>query len=457
MDGVGWRTHGFGVRVAAQARTVAANRYCAAVRILYLNNGFLPGSIGGVELHLYQLARILGERGHQSLVVYRALDHARLEYELERDRFEALDVARINHRCTEVRDLDGILSVQGVDRRLIELIEEFRPDLVHVHHFTTLSTGWLEELRRRAIPLVITLHDFWMGCPRGQRIREDLSVCPTIDLRRCDPCLRHLWPHCFEEPPAGLWARITGARYRDLNAYHRQVRATLCSADRLIVPSRFAARLYQEYGLPVERLEVIPYGLATDHLTGLAREPEQRLRIGYIGTVIPSKGVHVLLDAFLCFPEGAARLSIHGEVFPFHHDTTYGERLEAARAGREDVRFHGRYAPEQLPEILAQLDVLVVPSIWYETYCMALREGFLAGLPVVASNHGALAEAIEPGVTGLLFEPGNAEDLFVQLERLLKEPALRQRLASAPKQVWNHEQNADAVWEVYQRVGPRAG
>jgi len=419
------------------------------LRILYLNGGFLPGSIGGVELHLYHLARILGERGHRSLVVYRALDHEREEYALERDRYEGLDVARINHRFTQVRDLSGILQVEGVDRRMVELIDEFRPDLVHVHHFTTLSTGWLSELRRRGIPLVITLHDFWMGCPRGQRIREDLSVCPTIDVRRCDPCLRNLWPHFFGEPPAGFWARLTGARYRDLDAYHQRVRETLGAADRLIVPSRFSAEMYEEYGLPKERMEVIPYGLA--RLDDVARTPSVRFRIGYIGTVIPSKGAHVLLDAFLRFPEGAAELRIHGEVFPFHHDTTYGERLEAARGGREDVHFHGRYAPEELGGILADLDVLVVPSIWYETYCMALREGFLAGLPVVASNHGALAEAIEHDRTGLLFEPGNAADLFAQLKRLADDPALRERLAAAPKPVWTHEKNAGAVLEIYEK------
>ena len=83
---------------------------------------------------------------------------------------------------------------------------------------------------------------------------------------------------------------------------------------------------------------------------------------------------------------------------------------------------------------------------------MALREGFLAGIPVAASNHGAMAEAIEHDRTGLLFEPGNPDELFRQLKRLEQDRELRQRLVAAPKPIWDHEQNANAVLKVYQAV-----
>ncbi len=422
-------------------------------RVLFLNGAFLPDNIGGVELHLYHLAQHLRAAGHEPFVVYREYLPDADEYRLTEDTYEGLRVARLNHRFTEVHDLNAIVSVPEIDRRLGELLDDFRPDLVHVHHFTTLSTTFVHEVRRRGIPLVITLHDFWLGCPRGQRIRDDLTPCPNIDLTRCDPCLRNLWPSFFEEPPTSLWAKLTGARTRDLRGYHRTVRGALNVADRLIVPSRFCRDLYRRYGVREDRVQVIPYGLDTARFESLVREPGERFRFGYIGTVIPSKGVHVLLDAFLRFPEGVAQLDIHGGIFQFHHDTTYGERLEAARGDRSDVTFHGTYTPDELAGHLARLDALIVPSIWYETYCMAMREGFLAKLPVIASSHGALAEGVEHEQTGLLFEPGNASDLFVQMERVRSEPDLRQRLVRSPKEVWTLEQNASTVTDLYRELG----
>ncbi|MEQ8763779.1 MAG: glycosyltransferase family 4 protein [Planctomycetota bacterium] len=422
-------------------------------RILFLNGAFLPDNIGGVELHLYHLAQHLRRAGHEPLVVYREYEPEAEEYRLTEDTYEGLKVARLNHRFTEVQDLQAIVSVPAIDRKLGELLDRFRPDLVHVHHFTTFSTTLAREVKRRGIPLVVTLHDFWLGCPRGQRIRADLSPCPKIDLSRCDPCLRDLWPTFFEEPPTGLWARLTGVRYRDLQQYHATVKSSLGEADRLIVPSEFCGQIYRDYGLPGDRMKVVPYGLNGEALRGLKRTPSERFRFGYIGTVIPSKGVHILLDAFLRFPEGAAQLDIHGGIFQFHHDATYGERLHAAAGDRSDVTFHGRYTPEDLPEIFSNLDALIVPSIWYETYCMAMREGFLADVPVIASGHGALAEGVEDGETGLLFEAGNSAHLFLQMERLRSEPALRERLVRSPKEIWSLTQNAEAVTALYRELG----
>ena len=125
---------------------------------------------------------------------------------------------------------------------------------------------------------------------------------------------------------------------------------------------------------------------------------------------------------------------------------------EAARGWEDQVTFHGAYAPQQAPKLLAGLDLLVVPSIWYETYCMVIREGFLADVPVVASNFGAMAEAIEDERTGLLFNVGDAVDLAKKLDRLARDPELRQRLAQSEKHVSTTAENGARTVAIYERL-----
>ena len=211
--------------------------------------------------------------------------------------------------------------------------------------------------------------------------------------------------------------------------------------------------MYRCYGVDESKVHIIPYGLPTTAIAGTKRTACERLRIGYLGTLIPSKGAHVLLEAYRILAKPNISLDFHGAWVPLHADTGYLERLKKAAASIPgDIRFHGRYEPEDVSRILSSLDVLVVPSVWYGSYSIVIREGFLAGVPVVASGHGAMAEAIEHGVNGLLFAPGDAADLATQLRRLLEEPGLRERLAAHPKQVSAVQENAARHLNLYRSL-----
>jgi glycosyltransferase involved in cell wall biosynthesis len=140
-------------------------------------------------------------------------------------------------------------------------------------------------------------------------------------------------------------------------------------------------------------------------------------------------------------------------VLPFHNDRTYGERLAALRAGMESViTLHGRYENDDLPAILAELDVLVVPSLWYEAFGLTIREAHLAGVPVVTANHGAMAEAVQDGRTGLLFQAGDAASLAAVLRRLADDPGLRARLQGRPEWVRDEREAAAELLGLYDQV-----
>jgi glycosyltransferase involved in cell wall biosynthesis len=207
----------------------------------------------------------------------------------------------------------------------------------------------------------------------------------------------------------------------------------------LTAPSESTRHDYRAWGIERE-ICVVPCGLEHGAFQ-LARRPrgdrvrDDRLRVAYIGSVIPSKGAHVLVEAVQMLDPELVQLDVHGEAFPWHGDAGYPERLRRLDRGTHRITQHGRYEPGELPRILADVDVLVVPGLWFETFCLTIREGFLAGIPVVASRLGAMAEAIEHDVTGLLVEPGDAADLARALLRFIDDPTLADRLASAPKSI----------------------
>jgi GT2 family glycosyltransferase len=147
------------------------------------------------------------------------------------------------------------------------------------------------------------------------------------------------------------------------------------------------------------------------------------LRLGFLGSLMVSKGPHVLLEALGRLPPGSATVDLFGAYTPYHGDDRYRETL-APLMSRPGVRARGAVPHDRVPEALASIDVLVVPSIWPENSPLVIQEAFLAGVPVVASRIGGIPEAVADGVSGLLFAPGDSEALARCVSRLLNEPEL---------------------------------
>lgn len=417
------------------------------MKILLVTAGYLPDGLGGVELSLARFAAWAQAQGHE-LLVFRRLDRPEDdEFTLHESEVDGIPVVGVNYRFGDATTFQHLVENPTIRRRYEGVLREFAPDVVHVHHLTCLTTEIVDASQEAGVPVVLSLHDYWMGCPRGQRIMADLSYCPEIEVDRCTRCYRETWPHWF---PAD---RDASHDPQVFGAYHARIREVLDRADRLIVPSPFAHSVFARDGVAESRMEVLEYGMPVADYQERSRVSSSMFRIGFLGTLLPSKGVHLLIEAFRRIGGSDKSLEIHGPIVPFHQDTTYGERLRRLAEGWDaQITFHGAYQPGQTADILAALDVLVVPSIWYETYCMVIREGFLAGVPVVASNFGAMAEAIEDGKTGLLFRVGDSVDLADQLERLASDRDLYRTLVGSAKHVSTVEENGARTLQIYERL-----
>jgi glycosyltransferase involved in cell wall biosynthesis len=235
----------------------------------------------------------------------------------------------------------------------------------------------------------------------------------------------------------------------------REVRAMCAEVDHFIAPSRFLAERYFDFGIPRERVSVSDYGFDVEALRAAPRpdpDPTSPLRVGYIGTWIPSKGVHVLIEAFRDFDAAQATLDVHGYAVPYDGFEDYEGHLRRLARGAPSIRFRGAYEPRDTRALLEALDLVVVPSIWYENSPLTIHEAFLAGVPVIASNHGGMQELVAHGVSGLTFRVGDPRSLREAIERLVRDRALLAQLRRGLPSVKSIAEDASEIRAIYSRL-----
>jgi glycosyltransferase involved in cell wall biosynthesis len=223
------------------------------------------------------------------------------------------------------------------------------------------------------------------------------------------------------------------------------------SAACLLTPSGFVRQWYAAHGVAGTRIGVLGLGVErppTDlHLP--ARPQDGVIRFLYLGGIAPLKGVHVIIEA-LQQVRGQVELWIGGDLAV---KPDYTQRLRSIAT--PNIRFLGRLTRPQVWETLAQVDAVLVPSLWQETYCLAAREAQVAGVPVIASAIGALNDVVTHEVNGLLVPPGTVEAWRAALQRCVDEPALLPRLRAHIPQPPTVDEHVDQIELVYQGVVKR--
>ncbi|RIL07886.1 MAG: hypothetical protein DCC71_01405 [Proteobacteria bacterium] len=263
-----------------------------------------------------------------------------------------------------------------------------------------------------------------------------------------------LAPRNLRERAARAGARLAerlgrGERARTRAAVERRwdaVRAAARGVDLFLLPSRYLLGEMARFGLPRERMIHCDYGFPTDAFARRADLPERARRFAFIGSVMRHKGMHVLLEAFEGLPHDAELLVAGSPAY----DPGYAVWLQGS-ARHPGVRFVGGVPPAAVPGFLAGVDALVVPSIWQENSPLTIHEGFLAGIPVVASRMGGSSELIEAG-GGLLYDADDPLALRAALLRLYEEAGLARGLAAAAPPVKSLKEHVAELVELYDRV-----
>ena len=454
------------------------------MRIAQVIHTFPPYSVGGSENYTHALAKELQRLGHQVGVFHRIADSSRGEYAVEQARVDGLPVWKMNHIFQYYDRFEKLYRDEEIDKRFGEFLDTFRPHIIHLHHLTCLSTTMVLEAKRRGCPVVMTLHDYWLICQRGQFLKPDLTLCAGQEDHACVKCLtrelgvteanRKASP--LDRPVVLTRFSLVNRAYRFLRKQYllsrqwfwpppdgavqevrrrmRHVRDICRNIDLFIAPSRFLQEKFLAFGVPSERLVFSDngYDSASFREHQKARREEKRLRFGFIGVVFPPKGVHVLIEAFREVAEEEAELVIHGAEVPYEGFESYGEHLRRLAAGRKNIHFAGSYLPSEIGQLLGTVDVLVVPSVWYENSPLTIHEAFLARVPVITSDLGGMREFIRHGENGLLFRSRNVADLREKMRQFIRHPALVEQLGGRASAVKTIREDAVSMVERYENL-----
>ncbi len=453
------------------------------MRILMVAHTFLPETRGGMENHAYQLSRFLLSEGHQVAVFYRIRTPELKEHQLLESNWEGLRVFQLRRTYRNPMPNPYPFYDRRIEVIFEQLLRTYRPDLIHFHHLADLTASLPTVARQHGIPSIMTLHDFWPMCFMSHLRTPDGLMCPGPDEGvRCAECA---WKQSHQQyAPVQMRTRVRELGIREsvrrvprfladvlftrlaagntelshaslrlqmlsLPARNACLRQALTTCDLLISPSRFLMEKFVDWGIPQSRFRQI-YNSAPAALLELRsspREPHERTVFGFVGTLYPPKGVHVLLEAFKLLGSDRAALQIWGEVPA--GASTYAEELTQRASGLPNLVFSGGFAPKDLPKVLTQMDVLVLPSTWYENNPLTILEAFAAGIPVLAGDVGGMAELVQHDVNGLQFHVGDPEDLAEKM-RMMLEPERLARYRESIVPPWSHEEMGAVVKRIYQ-------
>ncbi|HEY0844090.1 MAG TPA: glycosyltransferase family 4 protein [Noviherbaspirillum sp.] len=307
------------------------------------------------------------------------------------------------------------------------LCDRFRPDVVHVHNtFPLISPSLYWAAARRHVPVVQTLHNFRLLCPQAIFLR---------DGKICEDCIgkvpwRAITRKCYRES-AMQSAVITGmlTTHRAIGTYRNRI-------TRYIALNKFARDKYVEGGLPAERFRIKP------NFVPSSRVPSWDTRQGglYVGRLSSEKGLDVLAAALRRFDSSPI-------------DVIGGGPLEALARQAVGERYLGYRPLDEIMDRMGAAQFMVLPSICYENSPRTIVEAFACGLPVIASRLGALADIVTEGVTGLLFNPGDATDLAARIAWAIAHPERMAQMGKAARAEYEAkytpERNHEMLMDIY--------
>jgi glycosyltransferase involved in cell wall biosynthesis len=397
------------------------------VIVAIVSSLYEPHAHGGAERVAQSVAETLVAQGHRVHVITLS----------KTGRAERAEVNGVQvHRCplrnlywpfpVSPAGLAGKIAWHAIDshnpamaRTVGGLLDEIRPEVVNTHNIAGFSAAIWPEVARRGLPLVHTLHDHYLLCPYSMMFRNNEN-CP----RQCLRC------------------RIASVPRR---AMTRRVRG-------VIGVSRFILERHLGYGLFADARAAVVYNgyRAPDRPPAApARKTADRLRIGFLGSLVPAKGLDRLVDAFLSIAPNATELRIAGAG-----DAGYEAALKTRTASRGDIRWMGVVRPEQF---LPELDLLVVPSLVHEALPRVLVEAFGHGVPVIASNRGGIPELVR-GECGWLYEPDDRAQLPALLQQAIERRDALAAMRAAAREAgrrFSLEAMREGYLAAYQAVSER--
>lgn len=439
-------------------------------RILHVPFSYFPSTCGGTEVYVAALCRELAALGVSNLVVAPDLEDSVGVH-------EGVPVHRIAVQTTLTLDMLNSRGDVQAARKFGQLLDETHPTIVHFHALSpSVSTQMLREARRRGIATVYTYHTPTGSCHQGTLMRWDKEPCDgRLTATRCAACqLHHLgvpkkvaqtvaltsWAThklapCF--PGRARWQ--TPLRAAPLAASrHRSIHEWWLGMDRIVALCTWTEQLLATNGVPRSRVRKVRHGLTQQSGTASAKLPRdlsKPVKLVFLGRLDPTKGLHLLLDALDLVSDLPVQVDVHTII-----ETTigsYAQALQTRLKMHAKVRICPPVPSSEVIPTLRSASALLVPSTWFETGPLVVLEAFAAGIPVIGSGFGGIAEWVTDGVNGLLVRDLKPESWARALRRLVEEPGLLDLLTAGVKPPRDMRVVAEEMLSIYEELAAEQG
>ncbi|PIE78371.1 MAG: hypothetical protein CSA15_08150 [Candidatus Delongbacteria bacterium] len=392
------------------------------MKVLKVIHGFPPDYMAGSEVYSYHLVKELKEQNIEVFVYTRVENEFDENYKIYDEVINDINVRRINKPKRDYLYEDKFFD-EDVDKHFTNYLKEIKPDIVHFGHLSHLSTNLIKIVHEFKIPIVYTIHDFWLYCVKGQLINENGEICEGPNICRCLDCS----PYVVNNKKIEVVAK----HMKDIISY----------IDVFISPSKTLRDFFIKQGISPAKIKYYKYGFNKEKIKYQKKiySKKSKINFGFMGRIIPTKGIKVLVEAFTKLNN--EMLSIYGSV---------GKQKRFLET--DNIRFRGPFNNDNINDVLNDIDVLIVPSIWYENAPLVMQEAFLAGIPVLTSNIGGMKELVEDGVNGFLFKVGDSKDLIDKITSITSNPEILNTLNVDRDSVVDIKDDAAKLIKVYNNL-----
>jgi glycosyltransferase involved in cell wall biosynthesis len=437
-------------------------------KILLALHQFFPRFYTGTETLVLEVAQELRTRGHAVVIIHAepsTPDHPGPDQpEMRRAEYEGFPVWRV-FPGPEGPPRDR-LDRESWEDRLVPLYEKIlgqeKPEIVHAFHFMRLTLSFAETVKQTGIPLYFTTTDFWPLCPTYQLLKPDHRLCDGPNPISCFQCLLALYAGGIPRCP---WHLRLGIRFPRLavacspmarvlrNILRQRVirnARILQLADGVLWSNEFLKDMFACNGLTAHNQRVVPFPVpqkASALFDLPAPAPSDTLNIAFIGSLTPSKGPQIVIEAVTRLaPSVPIRLHVWGAALK----AEFLDHLRRVAGNDARILFRGTFPQEQFADVLRDMDILAIPSLWYENTPLTALSGLAARRILVASDIGGLSSLIRHGQNGFLFPPGDVlalVDLFATLARDKRVLAKMARAITPPGTVRAYVDEIESCYE----------
>lgn len=434
------------------------------MNILLVSHTFFPKYVGGTETVVLESAKELISRGHSvTILCTDPLSHEK-PYSPVTSVFNNIPVITIHKNILKKHSYKDGYQDDEIIPIFKKILSDLKPDVIHYHHLMHLSLEMVQIAKKQNITQLFTLHDFWIQTPLFNRTHKDGSLYESYSLEEELKIFSDMPAFSKEDSQIDSVSTKTISYYLNKllhkfqvqiqkNKYipeikHRQrsMREMLATVDYVVFPTLFLFQELCKWGFSANNVILADDGINTAVFKNFKKTPSTTTRFGFVGSIIPAKGLDILLNAWKHADTKDAELLIWGNL---ETDKTFSKVVQELAKGQKNVYFKGTFLGNEIKSVYEEIDILVVPSRWFENAPLVLRNAMHTHTPAIVTDLGSLPEMVTHGKTGYVFENENYHELAAMIKNSKDNLVMLQKNCKATPPVVSMEDHISFLENLY--------